>query len=71
MASVSVKRSIEAYVFLLGPYFKSIPVVLVSKGILEKSQFLVGLPDKTCIGFESDIFSDWKNQCLQSPLTTT
>ena len=33
-------------------------VVLVSKGILEKYQFLVGLPDKTCIGFESDIFSD-------------
>ena len=33
-------------------------VVLVFKGILEKYQFLVGLPDKTCIGFESDIFSD-------------
>ena len=33
-------------------------VVLVFKGILEKYQFLVGLTDKTCIGFESDIFSD-------------
>ena len=33
-------------------------VVLVSKGILEKYQFLVNLPDKTCIGFKSDIFFD-------------
>ena len=30
-------------------------VVLVSKGILEEYQFLVVLPDKTCMGFKSDI----------------
>ena len=31
-------------------------VVLVSKRILEKYQFLVVLADKTCIGFKSDNF---------------
>ena len=31
-------------------------IVLVSKGILEEYQFLVERPDKTCVGFKSDIY---------------